>query len=235
MICCPVCLSTDLAICGHCKAWTWRSCPVCGHAVLDIPEIANDEFQANYRKHMPTTGDIVDGILNVEQYTKNRATLKANRLALVGSYISDAASILDIGCGGGYMLSDFKESHHIVGIEVDPLCVEACSSLGVPCYAPTWLAESTEKFDIVMLWHVLEHVYDARKLMGVAIEKLNKGGHLIIEVPISRGFPKRYDGHIHGFTKHSLGVLFKDVVALDIIQQMPGVQTPAYLVIGRLP
>lgn len=41
----------------------------------------------------------------------------------------------------------------------------------------------TEQYDVITLWHVLEHVYDLKKDVATIKEKLKKDGVLIVAVP----------------------------------------------------
>ncbi len=98
---------------------------------------------------------------------------------------------LDIGCGEGWSLSYF----HSQGWEVKGLDF---STYGCQSNNPEMvrfvqdgnvfdnikkLADSSEKYDVILLDNVLEHVYDPEELIHILPNYLNKNGILCIEVP----------------------------------------------------
>lgn len=135
---------------------------------------------------------------------------------------SPALPWLDIGCGRGGLLQAMADlgSGGGVGLDPDPHCAEAAvrNGLHVQCgtlkEAPTIFGK--QRFDLVVLSHVVEHVLDL-DLLKAAASLLSDSGHLYIEVPDA----SRYSGfertpfyyldseHINHFGPHALGRLMQ--------------------------
>jgi SAM-dependent methyltransferase len=97
-----------------------------------------------------------------------------------------ADSILDFGCGSGGMLSAFATNFSVIGIEPDGGARNAAKDLGHTVFesAETALVNNL-KVDIVTLFHVVEHFYDATVELNRILELLRPGGLLVIETPNS--------------------------------------------------
>jgi SAM-dependent methyltransferase len=101
-------------------------------------------------------------------------------------------SVCDIGCGnGGHLRLFVGDSYKIVGIDPDPGARAAASDAGT-IFAGT--AEelpaeiSDDRFDVVLLSHVLEHCISPRAAVHSAKSILAEGGTLMIEVPNNEAY-----------------------------------------------
>jgi SAM-dependent methyltransferase len=107
---------------------------------------------------------------------------------LVARYVSlDASSrVLDIGCGAGTFLLKIKALHGagITGVDFKDLSslpgFDQIDFRHGPIGEQNLAAES---FDLVTMWHYLEHDYAPLATLGQAGSCLAPGGALIIEVP----------------------------------------------------
>ena len=100
-------------------------------------------------------------------------------------------TLLEVGCGGGNHLLSMQELGWTVkGIDIDPKAVQACQELGLPAENTTieQLADRSEKFDAVVMSHVIEHVYDPRKMIEDAYKLLKPGGKLVLITPNNESF-----------------------------------------------
>jgi SAM-dependent methyltransferase len=97
-----------------------------------------------------------------------------------------ADSILDFGCGSGGMLSAFATDFRVIGIEPDGGARDTATDRGHTVFesAETALVNNL-KVDIVTLFHVIEHFYDATAELNRILELLRPGGLLVIETPNS--------------------------------------------------
>ena len=95
-------------------------------------------------------------------------------------------SLLDIGCGTGYFPAFMKsKGWSAVGIESDKNASEfASKNLGIDVYILNDLETLREEpFDAITLWHVLEHLYNPKKLIEDAFHLLKNDGILVIALP----------------------------------------------------
>jgi len=95
--------------------------------------------------------------------------------------------LLDIGCGAGFFLKLAAEAGYSVeGVEISPYAVDyARNKLGLSVFLGDLQAAalSPESFDIITLWHVLEHVRDPREFLAQVYALLKSKGLLALEVP----------------------------------------------------
>jgi SAM-dependent methyltransferase len=96
-------------------------------------------------------------------------------------FIQPTDTVLDFGCGGGYLL------HHIdaaskAGIEINPAARETARQSGLTIYAST--AEvPDETADIIVSNHALEHVEAPLDELRALLPKLRPGGKIVFVVP----------------------------------------------------
>jgi len=92
--------------------------------------------------------------------------------------------ILDFGSGNGEMISALSEHFSVEGLEPEEQARAKCVSEGKKVSASIdELIESSAKFDLVALFHVVEHFYNPRIEFTRIYDLLNPGGLLILETP----------------------------------------------------
>jgi 2-polyprenyl-3-methyl-5-hydroxy-6-metoxy-1,4-benzoquinol methylase len=108
------------------------------------------------------------------------------------TWISEVSSLqgrrlLEVGPGGGVFM--WWARHHgasVVGIEPTLSSVETLQRAGLPCVCGVFEQLSPAQmgqFDLVAMFHVLEHFYDPNLALERSREFLEESGLLIIEVP----------------------------------------------------
>jgi 2-polyprenyl-3-methyl-5-hydroxy-6-metoxy-1,4-benzoquinol methylase len=99
------------------------------------------------------------------------------------------SSICDIGCGAGALLEAASAAGFTtaVGIEPDPLARIAASRKGLAVYAGSAeqlpVEARRERFDLILMSHVLEHTLNPVQALRNAVALLKPGGSIMIEVP----------------------------------------------------
>jgi 2-polyprenyl-3-methyl-5-hydroxy-6-metoxy-1,4-benzoquinol methylase len=95
--------------------------------------------------------------------------------------------ILDIGCGSGYfLLYGKKRGWECLGIEPSKKAAQHSQENGLKIINDVFskkLFSKDEKFDVIHLHHVLEHVKNPIELLKQVHELLNKEGILCVGVP----------------------------------------------------
>jgi 2-polyprenyl-3-methyl-5-hydroxy-6-metoxy-1,4-benzoquinol methylase len=111
------------------------------------------------------------------------------RAVALSNLSPDARTILDIGSGRGWMLYDLKKKFRFAktaGIQISrPAALFSRQRLGLEIYDRDLLELDfgQNRFDIVTLWHVLEHVRHPQETVRRIHELLNPKGLLVVEVP----------------------------------------------------
>ena len=103
--------------------------------------------------------------------------------------------LLDIGCGVGDFLCQVKNQNwEVMGIEPSEDAKNIAESrLGFRPIAPTESpALENSSFDVITLWHVLEHVDDLHFQTSEIVRLLKPGGRLIIALPNFQSFDCQY-------------------------------------------
>lgn len=127
-------------------------------------------------------------------------------------------SLLDYGCGTGHFLH-FAQSKgiRISGVEPNPHARHSANQLlKHPSVYPS-LAEIQTKFEVITLWHVLEHIIDLRTEFHQILERLEPGGYLYLALPNYQSYDATHYGrlwagfdiprHIWHFTPKSIAYL----------------------------
>ena len=97
-------------------------------------------------------------------------------------------SILDFGCGNGEMLEVLKsEFENIMGLEPDIGAKDSAVRKGFEVVnSIIELTTRNMKFDLITLFHVIEHIYEPTDLLEEIKSLLKPGGLLVIETPNSQ-------------------------------------------------
>lgn len=121
-------------------------------------------------------------------------------------------NVLEIGPGSGQFaakwLSRHKETQTYFGIESDPVCHEKLTELGVRVSSDHNALEPGQRFELVVISHVLEHTIDPGKFLKDCTRLLSPGGILFIEVPCKDYEHKEIDEpHLLFFDKDPMDLL----------------------------
>jgi 2-polyprenyl-3-methyl-5-hydroxy-6-metoxy-1,4-benzoquinol methylase len=163
---------------------------------------------------------------NTKQGLMNRIYHVARNIMLGKKYrmvniVANGRNLLDIGCGTGYFPAYMKKKgYEVAGVEVDPKAREfAKNEFGLPVYPPEeFLKDEIDgKFNVITLWHVLEHLDDFNLYLERMLEHLAPGGTLVIALPNHTALDARfykefwagYDvpRHLWHFTPSTLKIL----------------------------
>ena len=96
------------------------------------------------------------------------------------------SEVLDFGCGrGDFVQLSKKISKRSVGLELDTINREYLNNIGVQC-VHTLSELNDNKFDLITLNHVFEHLNDPINILVELRKYLKDDGVIIIEVPHAR-------------------------------------------------
>jgi SAM-dependent methyltransferase len=94
-------------------------------------------------------------------------------------------SIMDVGCGGCYILNALKaEGYKVFGVDPSPVARRLGQELGVPIATGFYpVRHGFGKMDVILSSGVLEHVPDPAGFLRTHQSDLAPGGHIIISTP----------------------------------------------------
>jgi 2-polyprenyl-3-methyl-5-hydroxy-6-metoxy-1,4-benzoquinol methylase len=154
-----------------------------------------------------------------------------NKLNLINSLQPNKGKILDIGAGTGEFLSVAKnDGWQTIGVEPSDKAKAIAKSKGVSFVEQTSELEN-HSFDVISMWHVLEHVPDLDKQIKELKRLLKPTGTLIIAVPNFKSFDAKHYGkfwaaydvpiHFWHFSKTAIKLLFeKEEMKLEKVLPM---------------
>lgn len=100
-------------------------------------------------------------------------------------------TILDYGCGGGrFVVEAIDEKYEVVGAEYNPALVANLKSAFPSASFQTIndLFASQQKFDIIFLSNVVEHLTQPKETMLQLMQHLNDNGIFVLEGPVENNF-----------------------------------------------
>jgi len=186
---CPICGNNQFDAYMHTKdffftqeEFTLSKCKDCDFVFTNpIPQDLSSYYETtNYLSH--NTGD--NGIMG-NLYSMLRNINIKRKYKLVTNY-NPSGKILDIGCGTGELLNYFKNNNwEVSGVEPnDTARAFANKKFNIDISKEEALEELTpNSFDIISMWHVLEHVYDLHNRLMQISKLLKKEGTIFIALP----------------------------------------------------
>ena len=130
--------------------------------------IANNKIFYN-NIHIPIFDDDFRRTILFEKYLKNK-------------------NILDFGCGWGGFLKNLRNFKSLSGIELRKDCINYIQSNIKKVNISNNLNTLEKKFDVITMFHVLEHIPKQIEILKILKSKLKKKGKIIIEVPHAEDF-----------------------------------------------
>ena len=113
---------------------------------------------------------------------------RLSKLLRLAESLSRGRTILNIGCGNGYLEQSAQEKRWaVISVDPDPKSVERIKSMGIDarCGSISALPVETASVDVVVCTEVFEHL--SPKVMEAGLEEIQRvlrpGGHLIGTVP----------------------------------------------------
>jgi SAM-dependent methyltransferase len=143
-----------------------------------------------------------------------------------------SGSILDYGCATGDFLSVFKNEQWLIsGIELDQQSREAAKAIHKLNVFAGKNELKGEEFDVITLWHVLEHISDLNPSMEFFHKHLKDKGRIFIAVPNIESWDSKKYGkywaaldvprHLYHFDKNTVsGLLEKHGFVIESILPM---------------
>jgi len=220
---CPVCANVKFVSRFECKDWlvsgetfTVMSCANCGLHFTNPRPHKEDISQYYDSKNYVSHHDEATGLINtLYKYVRNY-TIKKKVAFLFQLNKNKPGKLLDIGCGSGVFIeAAAKKEWSVLGVEPDESARFLVQEKGITAKPVEYLSDlKPNTFDIITLWHVLEHTYSPDKMLSICEKALKKEGAVIIAVPNRSSFDAKYykenwaaydvPRHLFHFTKKNI-------------------------------
>lgn len=181
-------------------------------------DLGNYYESETYISHTDSNKSILDKVYQiVKKYTLNK------KLKLINSFKTKDKYLLDVGCGTGDFLLNCKNSGwNVVGVEPNENAKNLAKfklSTNKDSVVYTELSEiNSKQFDVITLWHVLEHVPNLELYISNLKRLLKPNGVLVIAVPNFKSYDASYykqfwaafdvPRHLWHFSKKAIQLLF---------------------------
>ncbi len=166
--------------------------------------------------------------------------LDADKDRIVSRYLrlGPGSEVLDVGCAVGTFLQRLRRKYGARTAGVDFKDLSAAPSMqGVEFHCGLFYDAALERdrFDLVTMWHFLEHDYDPMRSLETARRVMKPGGRLVVEVPRldSRTF-RWFGDRWPGLQAPQHTVLFDRDTLLRSVRQA-GFEVVEYLPYGAFP
>lgn len=191
-------------------------------SVADLPKYYES---ADYISH----SDKKSGLVNMIYQFVRGFTLK-NKVEIIEKFQPEKGALLDIGAGTGHFGALAKEkSWSVTGIEPNQGARKIAEEKGIS-FVENVSNLQDHSFDVITMWHVLEHVPNLDEQIKQLKRILKPQGTLIIAVPNFKSFDAQhyksfwagYDvpRHLWHFSKKSITKLFREV-DMKVIHTIP--------------
>jgi 2-polyprenyl-3-methyl-5-hydroxy-6-metoxy-1,4-benzoquinol methylase len=154
-----------------------------------------------------------------------------NKLNLINNCSSTKGNLLDIGAGtGDFLLTAKQNGWNTIGVEPSEKAKSIAINKGIQFSETTQELES-DSFDVITLWHVLEHVPNLENQIKELKRLAKPNGTIIIAVPNFKSYDAKHYGkfwaafdvpiHFWHFSKKAIQMLFeKENIKLEKVLPM---------------
>ena len=206
---CPVCNSKQTRMLNS-RLWELHTCDNCGHVFTRVTELnENDHFEGHqYREWRSENMHLL----------RQRAE---QRIELINQFINPASGrVFEIGCSTGETLNILNRAGwQAYGVDLSEAAISLCKQM----YPQLNVAVGTdiseiekgkiEKFDLVMAFHVIEHIADLTALANKLKAICKKDGMIYLCIPnwdawcrkiMGDQWPDLMHEHVHYFGQSSI-------------------------------
>lgn len=214
-------------------------CSNCG-LLITYPQPIENEIGKYYKSTEYISHNTGNRGVGYYIYDLIRRKTLASKLHLLKKY-SKGNLLLDIGCATGVFLNHCrKHGFQVEGIEPDNKARQyALEHYHLPVKDVNSLNEYNKKsFDVITMWHVLEHVADLNERMSVVRDIMKDTGTLFVALPNPASYDAKYFGkywaaydvprHLFHFTKDSFTAL-SEKYGFKIIKVLPMIYDSYYI------
>jgi len=211
---CAVCKSSERKKIYTIKGFEVVKCLSCDFVYVN-PRVSNEDLPKLYSENYFNNSQY--GYLEYEATAHLRKKNFERWYKDISKFLSpEKGKVLDIGCASGYFLETLRnKGWEVQGIELDSEMIKVLHEKNIPVYTNTLNTfETSEKYHLITLFDVLEHLPDADKTFEKLAAMLHPEGVIALITPDVSSFQHSLFGkrwfqfkpqeHIHYFSPKTL-------------------------------
>lgn len=193
--------------------------------LVTFPQPKPEELSGYYESddYISHTDSKETAIDKLYQIVKKHAL--TNKLKLINSFKTADKNLLDVGCGtGDFLLVCKNNGWKVTGVEPNAKAKNTAENklkgvLTSEIYSEINQLNNEAQFDVITLWHVLEHVPNLEVYISSLKKLLKPDGVLIVAVPNFKSYDAKHyrefwaafdvPRHLWHFSKKSIRLLFE--------------------------
>ncbi len=176
------------------REWPIHQCQDCSALFLSpapTPEELQHSYSSTYYGEQEQKFDTWIG--------KARLYFSQQKSRRVACLLPPPADVLDIGCGSGEFLEHVHaRGYRCTGIELESAArrLQRLDNINIEIGDISEIAMPESAFDFISLWHVVEHLPHAKRILKKVTRSLRPGGYLALALPNSESIQARlFSGH----------------------------------------
>lgn len=192
---CNLCNSNEYKLFKEINGYQLVKCRQCGLVYLN-PRPTQQEMKGKYTSEYYKRGIIQESQTKegIEEEINKRLGRAKEILEISGKR---KGKLLDIGCGAGFFIACLKRyGWNVTGIDISEWASRfAIEKLGLNVFTGSVEdIEINEQFDVITMYHLLEHLPDPFKTLRRVSEVIADGGLLVIKGPNFGSFDRIWHG-----------------------------------------
>jgi len=189
--------------------------------VFTSKNLSKNDLNFFYKKYYRYFYENIDSISHDYLYNSKDYLKASSRFSEIKKIIPNFKNILEIGCGLGFFLNEAKkENKKILGFEPGETFynfIKNNNQIAKYVINDDFLNYSEKNIDVdlVVMFHVLEHLEDPNLILKKIFDKTNENVNLVVEVPDidqcdnGLGLMNYHFGHRWYFSLYSLNKILK--------------------------
>lgn len=207
------------------KNYSSYECGSCNHIHVNDAKLTDFDTSELYSGNFYE--DYMSGLGYANAYDEFLKNDFLKKIELMNSVLKKGASILEVGSGPGFFAKLLIDAgYNVTAVELTPGAREyAEKTSGFTNITSEDLSNSNcslydKKFDCVISWAVIEHVYEVNEFVALLKRYTKKGGYIFVDTGIrtkflslvDRGYTSWLDPpyHLHVFSDKSIKKLFRN-------------------------
>lgn len=222
---CPLCGENQLKYFKTCKdhsvsqqEFTIVECVRC-HFRFTNPRPEDEQLGKFYESDEYISHNNHNKNLFTRVYQLARLFTVRNKVSLINNLNTQKSMLLDYGCGTGtFVAAAQANGWRATGIEPnDKARYEAGKNKNITFYAGLNQLDTGQLFEVITLWHVLEHVADLHQTIASLKNLLTDQGKMVIAVPNHEAYEEKIYGkhwaaydvprHLYHFSQSTMKAL----------------------------